>query len=143
MTTVTNHPNQTQQLNRAQRIAAELNRELSGLTGKEQRASLDIVADYSGDCALGNWHGVFFAVEYHRGEPQVIEESVALDDVDDFVAHHGLPATHQRARDLFDLGNCTGGDRAIDDALDGWEPEPDCDDGGDGDYYGSANWGVR
>lgn len=135
MDTVTTQPNQAQQLTRAQRIAAELDRELSGLTSKQQRASLDLVADYSGDCATGHWHGVFFAAEFSHGEMQVVEESVGIDDVGEFVAHHGLPATHQRARDLFDLGNCPGGDRAIDDAFDGWEQE-DPRVGEEEDYQG-------
>lgn len=102
---------------------AEMRRELSGLTGKDQRASLDAVSHAVGDYATGHWHGIYFAVEFVHGEAQVIAESVAIDDVEEFVANHGLPATHQRARDLFDLGNCSGGSRAIDDALDGWAQE--------------------
>lgn len=117
---------------RQARYEAELHRELSGLTGKEQRASLDIVSDCSGDYATGNWHGVFFACD-HDG---VVEDSVALDDVDDFVAHHGLPATHARARDLFACGNCDGGDDAVEKALDGWEQE----DPRIGRYGSVAEW---
>jgi hypothetical protein len=110
----------------------ELHRELSGLTGKEQRASLDRVSDHDSDCATGSWHGVFFACD-HDG---VVEDSVALDDVADFVSYHGLPATHARARGLFDCGNCDGGDDAVEKALDGWEQE----DPRIGRYGSVAEW---
>jgi hypothetical protein len=123
---------------REARIAAERTRDLLPLDGATRRASLDVVTDADG--GMGHVNGVFFIVNV-EGETL----AVGLDDVEDFVEHYGLPATHEHAAQVWErICDEPVAEEAIEQAIADWieecrendfnEPdEPDC----------MADWGGR
>lgn len=102
----------------------EWTRELSGLSGAEQRASLDVVMTATGDLAYGNWCGIHFQCD----NDGIVDGGFGVDDVDAFVAEFGLPATHERAAEIVERMPA-GLEEAVEEALADWEQEdPRCGD---------------
>jgi hypothetical protein len=118
---------------------AEMHRDLLPLNGAERRASLNLVTGPIGDRPTGHVWGIWFSCDLDREGEFDSYHDIGLDDVEDFVARFGGPATHARAAAILHDSNDNEVHAAIDDAIYGWVPEPDFDHDYDGPEWNDSD----